>query len=665
MVGVRDSSYEELLIKLGSSNKSTLKRKREEPGDNNIGNEEDDCMTCDVSEKDHVEGSTLSSYKDIQEDVLHMEGEDDLEDTQTDIESVGAKSYFRRHLEYSLSEAEISKIKMTKWKFHWAVPALDKPSSKWLGTDQCFLKVDDGNVAHGLKPQLYRHWQEMCNGSASVDFHSSRQWRFFLLCSGYRDILHPDKKPFYLKGKEDSDIMDAYLMHSLNHTFRTRDLVTKDNAKLAKLSENNGDTAAISAGLLDHGFTRPKVLILLPLRSIALRVVKRLIELIPPSLRVNIEFKDRFFEEFGIAQNEDQTAFSAENGHQHCEVMSRSSSKPADHQALFGGNSDDHFRVGIKFTRKSIKLYSDFYSSDIIVASPIGLVTKIEEAKKEKEKDFDFLSSIEVLIVDHADVIAMQNWDHMNFVFKQINQIPSKQHGTDIMRIRKWYLDGHAQFYRQTILLSCFLTPEMNALFSKICLNYEGKVKLVREYKGILQKILLQVRQVYERFDATSAIDIEDARFDYFVQKVFPKIKDSLEGGIMIFTSSYFDFVRVRNFLKSQKASFCMLGEYTEESDKSRSRLWFFEGKRKIMLYTERAHFYFRYKIRGVKKLIIYSLPERKEFYPEIVNKLGEVDNGSCLVLFSRFDSYKLERIVGTPASKKMVSSMKNTFVFS
>ncbi|KAF3774483.1 U3 small nucleolar RNA-associated protein 25 [Nymphaea thermarum] len=79
------------------------------------------------------------------------------------------------------------------------------------------------------------------------------------LGSGYRDILHPDKKPFYLKGKEDSDIMDAYLMHSLNHTFRTRDLVTKDNAKLAKLSKNNGDTAAISAGLLDHGFTRPKV----------------------------------------------------------------------------------------------------------------------------------------------------------------------------------------------------------------------------------------------------------------------------------------------------------------------------------------------------------------------------------------------------------------------
>nr|XP_012568395.1 U3 small nucleolar RNA-associated protein 25-like [Cicer arietinum] len=36
------------------------------------------------------------------------------------------------------------------------------------------------------------------------------------------------------------------------------------------------------------------------------------------------------------------------------------------------------------------------------------------------------------------------------------------------------------------------------------------------------------------------------------------------------------------------------------------------------MLYTERSHFYHRYKIRGVQNLIIYSLPERKEIYPEV-----------------------------------------------
>ncbi|GKB30199.1 U3 small nucleolar RNA-associated protein 25 isoform X1, partial [Tanacetum coccineum] len=44
----------------------------------------------------------------------------------------------------------------------------------------------------------------------------------------------------------------------------------------------------------------------------------------------------------------------------------------------------------------------------MIVASPLRLITKIGKAEANKEKDVDYLSSIEVLIVNHADVIAMQ-----------------------------------------------------------------------------------------------------------------------------------------------------------------------------------------------------------------------------------------------------------------
>ncbi|KAL4619465.1 hypothetical protein ACB092_06G081100 [Castanea dentata] len=302
---------------------------------------------------------------------------------------------------------------------------------------------------------------------------------------------------------------------------------------------------------------------------------------------------------------------------------------------------------------KSIKLYSDFYSSDLIVASPVRLIAKISEAKTFKEKDVDYLSSIEVLIIDHADVIAMQNWSHVNTVVEQLNHIPSKQHGTDVMRIRPWYLDGYAKFYRQSIILGYYSNPDINALFNRHCSNYQGKVKLACEYKGVLPKVILQVRQIYERFDVDSIADADDARFDYFVKKVFPKIKDSVQGGTMLFISSYFEF----------EASFCLLGEYTQPSDISRARLWFFEGRRKIMLYTERAHFYYRYKIRGIQNLIIYSLPERKEFYPEIVNMLDGSHNMSCTVLFSRFDQFRLESIVGTAPSKRMVTSEKGVFI--
>ncbi|XP_008223796.1 PREDICTED: U3 small nucleolar RNA-associated protein 25 isoform X1 [Prunus mume] len=704
MVYKEPSMYDKLLMTLGSSSKSVAaaykQRKRQEEGLSDTEKDEDDGTESSIDsdeEDDSEEGvddefPTKGKPKDpeiagIEEQSEDAETEDDLETSDLDdqesydsgvhylgiscpsaVEESMCLSSFDVHFGHKLTKAEVENLSKKKWKYEWEVPAVGMSKGKWAGTGECFIKDDNPNSGYGLKPKLYKHWLDVYNTSGGNNFHSSRQRLFFSLFNSYRDILHCNKKPFYHRGSdEDSSAMDAYIMHCLNHVFRTRDLVMKNDAKVSKRQEIDNNEILADDSFLDHGFTRPKVLIILPIASIALRVVKRLIQLTPSAHKVNVEHMDRFCREFGTEDdhdNEDEKEIPP-GDLDYGSVKPHKSTKPGDFQVLFGGNSKDDFMVGIKFTKRSIKLYSDFYTSDMIVASSVGLLKKIDEAKVNKEKDVDYLSSIEVLIVDHADVITMQNWNFLKSVVEQLNHIPSKQHGTDVMRIRQWYLDGYASFYRQMILLSYYSTPDINSLFNKNCNNYHGKVKLVHEHKGVLPKVVLQVRQIYQRFDADSIEHFDDARFEYFTTKVFPKIKDSIEGGIMIFISSYLEYVRVRNFLKSQSASFCLLHEYAEQSDISRARVQFFEGKRKIMLYTERSHFYHRYKIRGIQNLIIYSLPERKEFYPEVVNMIDGSHDVACTVLFSHFDLLRLERIVGMASAKRMVTSKMSMFSFS
>lgn len=207
-----------------------------------------------------------------------------------------------------------------------------------------------------------------------------------------------------------------------------------------------------------------------------------LIDIILEEDKGNVINKNRFIEEF--TGNEI--------------LMPKKNPKPEDYEATFTGNSGDEFKIGITVTKKSLKvyfffckncimiinfffqLYADFYSSDIIIASPLGLRFTIG-AEGENDRDYDFLASIELLILDQTEIFLMQNWDHLLHIFNHLHLQPKDSHGTDFSRVRTWSLDGHSKYYRQTLIFSSIILPEINAIFNKRCQNYSGKIKIVNE----------------------------------------------------------------------------------------------------------------------------------------------------------------------------------------
>lgn len=89
-----------------------------------------------------------------------------------------------------------------------------------------------------------------------------------------------------------------------------------------------------------------------------------------PSPLFQIENQSRFLAEYGLPPDAVDKLASAEPG-----------TYPQDHVETFSGNVDDNFRVGVKLTRKTIKMFTDFYGCDIILASPLGLRQSIQKEK--------------------------------------------------------------------------------------------------------------------------------------------------------------------------------------------------------------------------------------------------------------------------------------------
>lgn len=577
-----------------------------------------------------------------EEDI--MNGNEQLDGDEDEDETDPFEVHFANPDDNELSR-RLKSVQAQEWK-------TDKQQIKHVGTNTVSApKCVEGSAIRksnitAAKDLPLKHRLQMSTGK-SIGELDADQKALAPYMYNYQDIMTGNRTP-----RNADSIRNLNCLHAINHILKGRDKVLKNNARLAHADEDL-DTR-------DRGFTRPKVLILLETRQMAAKYVDAIVSLFSPEQQEN---KQRF-----------QTSFSA--------PIDKDSTMPEDFRELFEGNNDNSFLTGLKFTRKTLKFFSAFYNSDIILASPLGL-RRVIENEDPKKRDYDFLSSIEVAIVDQADATQMQNWENVEVVFNHLNLELREAHGCDFSRVRNYYLDGNARYLRQTLVFGAYITPEMNRLFSSTMLNTAGKAKIAPTYTGAIANVGgLEIKQTFSRFDSPSPLTDPDARCKYFTTAVLPSLlrlpkpSDGAQG-ILIFIPSYFDFLRVRNFFATssltQNTSFGTIHDYTAPPDQRRARSHFLTGRHSILLYTQRAHHFFRLRIKGVKRVVMYGLPDNPLFYEEMVaGFLGtSLDEGrvsaqesGVRAMFSKWDGLRTERVVGSERVKGMLGGRGDTFDF-
>lgn len=439
--------------------------------------------------------------------------------------------------------------------------------------------------------------------------------------------------------------MEVIVLHLLNHWFKATAVCASNDESAKKTS---GDPTEHQ--FRDQGFGKTRMILCLPLRNAAKRYVETLRDIMGIETAACHKMS-MFLKDFSELEEAIDPRFKR---------------RPLDYRRQFDGNIDDSFCFGIRLQPTKFQLYSNALNSDMIICSPLGLHKRME-----RSGDITVaLSSIEVCVIDEAHVLLMQNWEQVTRLMKLLNKRPRETTKglNSLERVYAWALEGKSGRHRQSIVLSEISHAAFLTLLRE-SLNNSGKCALRQaSYPGVLGQIMLPLRQHFLRFDAACLDNVDEERFQFFVNDVLKqKIYPLLERGVrtILYVPSYFDFVKVRKYLHQEYREFyAAISEYSSQREMRQSLGQFTDGEKTLLVMTERFYFFKRYFVKQAEVLACYGPPMFPRFYSHLVGKLSLTPNSCTFNIFCRYDTHELTRLCGSERAIQMLTRESAAFSF-
>eukprot|EP00792_Barthelona_sp_PAP020_P014085 TRINITY_DN9716_c0_g1_i1.p1 TRINITY_DN9716_c0_g1~~TRINITY_DN9716_c0_g1_i1.p1 ORF type:complete len:594 (+),score=179.24 TRINITY_DN9716_c0_g1_i1:59-1840(+) len=412
-----------------------------------------------------------------------------------------------------------------------------------------------------------------------------------------------------------------------------------DNLDLSKI-ELPDDFNPESEILRDQGFTRPTVLILAPTKKHGADWVQLFIKLFPniESVGELKKFKSRFV----------------------VEQPPRMASKSDDFQYYFNEPDDDNFMIGISLHKKKLYLFSNYDNSDMLIASPVKMKQYLDENP-------DILSSIQLVTVDLADFIEMQNWDHLISCFDKLSVRPDRiREGAKILRLRHYFIQENEQLmscFRQNIILSSFQFPKLLSLFKTYCRSHVGQIRTRTLGNNCTQYLPAGCSLHLHRLSKVDTVkESLEKRVDYLKDELLLPLGNTPQIKILLVVSTRVEFLMVKKMLDSIEANYLFLSEYWDRTERQSAWSRFTDLEVQILLISERYYFYHREKLRKFHSIVQVAPLQNPFLQQQLFESLSNSKSNSpkITILFTKYERLCLDRIIGYKETQALLNSVES-----